>query len=114
MSQAIRFYEEKTQELNKELKRLKKKSASLSMVRLAVFALMIVVFYFIFGTTVFYISELTLVIAFALLLKSHEKTSQAIQLAKTGLELAESERKACVQNYEDFDGAEDLIDHIHP
>lgn len=114
MSQAIRFCEEKTQELNKELKRLKKKSASLSMVRLAVFALMIVVFYFIFGTTVFYISELTLVIAFALLLKSHEKTSQAIQLAKTGLELAESERKACVQNYEDFDGAEDLIDHIHP
>ena len=114
MSQAIQFYEEKTQELNNKLKRLKKKSASLSIVRLAVFALMIIVFYFSFGTTVFYLSELSLVIAFALLLKTHEKTSQAIHIAKTGLQLAKSEHKSCLQNYEDFDGAEDLINHKHP
>lgn len=113
MSQAAKYYSDKKEALQVELKQLKKSSALFSLIRLITFGLMITLFYFSFGSITFYFGELALVIVFAILLKKHESISQSILKTQTGIELAEKELLACQQDYSGFDGGKEFINHKH-
>lgn len=113
MNQAAKYYSDKKESLQIQLKELKKRSALFSVLRLAIFGLMLALFYFAFGTPVFYFSELALIIVFAILLKKHENISQKINKTKIGIDLAEKELAACNQDYSGFDGGKEFINHKH-
>lgn len=113
MSQAFKYYSDKKTFLEIELKQLKKRSALFSGLRLGTFALMLSLFYFLFGSSLFYFGELILIIVFAILLKKHERLSQKIIKTKTGIDLVEKELNACHQDYSAFNGGSEFIDHKH-
>ena len=114
MLSPVSFYNQYINNSKNALNSLKSKSAIISVIRLIVFSGMIIDTYFFFGETIFYPVLLFLIIAFAFLLKYHQKTLDLINWHKTAINIGENELKALKQDYNTFDGGKEFIDHLHP
>ena len=112
----IPFYKKRVEQFSSELKEVKVRYNTVSVIRLIVFVLILVSWFYVFtiDKTIGNISGVLMVVIFLVLIKVHKKMHNKREYLKTIIKLNKDEIDSCTGDYSNFHNGDEFKNSNHP